>query len=325
QLSNVESTDEFNAPPGEASVPPGDGDDEFSSDEGSEAELEEDEAAVMSYNVNELLDKLDVMLDLVLSWIKQQFSDALSNESKQVEFHQLFLNCLEIFDSVLLPTFKSRYTQFVMFYMCSLDAYFCDLFLGGIVAKLGDPIPSRQVLLKEGESVVIRVAAASYLGSFVARANYLSSTVVRNVMGVLTQWVNTYLDWLEQPSDEQICYEKGGAGYTQQQQSRDSAAAVMNQHRHSVFYAVSQAIMYIFCFRWRELTASNDPAFESSEADRLDLYTTPSRSFGKHGSSDLDAYSLRVNGNSPDMCDIKWCPELSGIHRLIFSRLNPLK
>ncbi|KAJ1921363.1 DNA independent RNA polymerase I transcription factor [Mycoemilia scoparia] len=262
----------------------------------SEAELEDDGDTIeLSYNVTELIAKLDTMLDLLLSWLRTQFNEALQDQSKQPAFHQLFLNCIEIFDNVLLPTFKSRYTQFVVFYLCSLDTYFCDLFLGNAVAKLGDPIPQHQLLLKEGESVVIRVAAASYIGSFVARAKYVSSEVVRNVMGVLVQWVNTYLDWLEESSS-------------------DTSA---KKNMHDVFYSVSQAIMYIFCFRWRDLTLNG----ETENGPSMDIPIPQSPS--PKTKSSISLWSNKKS--SPDPRDLKWCPELSGIHRLIFSRLNPLK
>jgi RNA polymerase I-specific transcription initiation factor RRN3 len=60
---------------------------------------------------------------------------------------------------------------------------------------------------------------------------------------------------------------------------------------HSIFYAVSQAIFLIFCFRWRDLEE------EPEEGDEL-------------------------LGMSPGK---KWMPELEVVQRVVTSPLNPLK
>jgi RNA polymerase I-specific transcription initiation factor RRN3 len=70
-----------------------------------------------------------------------------------------------------------------------------------------------------------------------------------------------------------------------------SGAAMPSMAHHSIFYAVSQAIFLIFCFRWRDLEE------EPEEGDEL-------------------------LGMSPGK---KWMPELEVVQRVVTSPLNPLK
>jgi len=60
---------------------------------------------------------------------------------------------------------------------------------------------------------------------------------------------------------------------------------------HSIFYAVSQAVFLIFCFRWRDLEEEPD------DADEL-LGAGPGK---------------------------KWISELNVVQRVVTSPLNPLK
>ncbi|KAJ2796407.1 DNA independent RNA polymerase I transcription factor, partial [Coemansia guatemalensis] len=230
---------------------------------------------------------------------------------------RLFLLFLDLFDTVVLPTFKSRYTQFVLFYLCAKDTQYADVFLGTMVGKVGEPVRSTA---QDRVSRVLKVAAAAYLGSFVARAKFLDAPIVRSVVSVLVQWANTYLDWHEQQQHEAekalgrqqsllrkrtyaqtlgdavsgsrasatpspLLAQKQTLPQQQQQQTQ------MELERHGVFYAVTQAVLYMFCFRWRDMAeaAGGGPVVES-ELDNL-----------------------------------RWCRELDGLQRVVFSRLNPLR
>ena len=133
------------------------------------------------------------------------------------QFHAL----LAIFTRTILCTFKSRYTQFLLFWFASRDATFADIFLGELVAH---------ALLEPSASEVSRAAAASYIASFVSRAMFIGHDEARGAVRVLCRFLEHQVDVLE------------GAG------SDGSDAAPPG-----VFYAVAQAVFLIFCFRWREL------------------------------------------------------------------------
>ncbi len=122
-------------------------------------------------------------------------------------FHAL----LGFFDRTILLTFKSRYTQFLLFWYTSLDPDFSDIFQGMLIER---------ALLDPTTPSVTRAAAASYIGSFVSRARFVEREGTRRVVGVICDWLSAHVD------DDQDA---------------------------EVFYAISQSLFLIFCFRWRDL------------------------------------------------------------------------
>ncbi|KZP04571.1 RNA polymerase I-specific transcription initiation factor RRN3 [Athelia psychrophila] len=135
-----------------------------------------------------------------------------------------FYTLLSIFDRTIIRTFKSRYTQFLVFWYSSLDPEFSDLFQGLLVSK---------ALLEPDQPAVTRAAAASYIASFVSRAQFVDREGARRVTGVLCAFLRSHLD-----AFDAIVF---------------AGVALPNMAHHSVFYAVAQAVFLIFCFRWRDL------------------------------------------------------------------------
>ncbi|KAF8897780.1 RNA polymerase I-specific transcription initiation factor RRN3 [Infundibulicybe gibba] len=143
----------------------------------------------------------------------------------RLRFHAL----LSIFDRTILRTFKSRYTQFLIFWYTSLDPEFADIFQGMLV--------DRALFSREGEThnstpLVTRAAAASYIGSFVSRAVFVDREGARRVVGVLCEFLRAHLDGVEETI---------------------RAGGTLSGIQNGVFYAVTQAVFLIFCFRWRDL------------------------------------------------------------------------
>ncbi|PIA12485.1 hypothetical protein COEREDRAFT_52276, partial [Coemansia reversa NRRL 1564] len=218
-------------------------------------------------NAKKTVAKLDSLISTLLTWLERHAPTSPETDEQSEATSRLFLLFLDLFDAVVLPTFKSRYTQFVLFYLCAKDAQYADVFLGTMVGKVGEPVRS---VAQDRVSRVAKVAAAAYLGSFVARAKFLHASIVRNVVSVLVQWVNTYLDWHEQQQHE---------------------AEIAARSKQMLLGKLTQAILYMFCFRWRDMAeaAGGGPVVES-ELDNL-----------------------------------RWCRELDGLQRVVFSRLNPLR
>ncbi|KAG8219030.1 RNA polymerase I-specific transcription initiation factor RRN3 [Butyriboletus roseoflavus] len=182
-----------------------------------------------------------------------------SPESGRVMRTAQFHTLLAIFDRTIIRTFKSRYTQFLVFWYSSLDPEFSDLFQGLLVEKalLGQDVPT-----------VTRAAAASYIASFVSRAQFVDGESARTMIAVLCTFLQSHLDAFD--------------NIIQAGQEPPSIT------HHSVFYAVTQAVFLIFCFRWRDLE------------ERF---------------NELEAYQGRK----------KWMNELDVVQRVITSPLNPLK
>ncbi|KAJ2353374.1 DNA independent RNA polymerase I transcription factor, partial [Coemansia sp. RSA 2618] len=259
------------------------------SDSGSDSDSVASDLGKARYNAKKTVAKLDALMSTLLTWLERHCQpDPLTGEMAEPT-SRLFLSFLDLFGTVVLPTFKSRYTQFVLFYLCAQSTEYADVFLGTMVGNLGEPMRGSA---QDRMSSVAKVVAAAYLGSFVARARFLAPPIVRNVVGVLVQWANTYMDWHE----EQLV-QRDAMASRQKMWIRTYAQALggttqqAELERHVVFFAVTQAILYMFCFRWRDLAQSQDggPVIES------------------------------------ELGDLCWCAELEGLQRVVFSRLNPLQ
>ncbi|KNZ77234.1 RNA polymerase I-specific transcription initiation factor rrn3 [Termitomyces sp. J132] len=203
-----------------------------------QVELEELDEQEAGQEVVFELDPFDTVLDSILTLIFDHFHQQPAADSPErrrdilrTQFHTL----LAIFDRTILRTFKSRYTQFLLFWYTSLDPEFADIFQGMLVER---------ALLESSTDgfshistpIVTRAAAASYIGSFVSRATFVDREDTRRVVGVLCEFLKAHLDRVEEIMRE------GGTG-----------AEIGGMAQHTVFYAVAQTVFLIFCFRWRDL------------------------------------------------------------------------
>lgn len=143
----------------------------------------------------------------------------LEKSARRSQFHAL----LSVFDRAIIRTFKSRYTQFLIFWYSSLDPEFSDLFQGMLVEK---------ALLDENLPMVTRIAASSYISSFVSRATFVDRESTRNVVTVLCDFLTNRMDALDHT------LRVGGE---------------ITGTYSGMFYSACQAVFLIFCFRWRDL------------------------------------------------------------------------
>ncbi|BGO89017.1 hypothetical protein NBRC10512_008208 [Rhodotorula toruloides] len=153
----------------------------------------------------------------------------------------LFRTLLDIFDRTLLRTFKTRNVQFVLFYLCSLDSASTDHFIGVLLGR---------ALFDQDAPPVTRVAAAGYVASFIARAKYVDAAMTRKV-------VRHLCGYLEGQMED---YARTSALAT----SIAGAKAPGGGSELPVFYAVAQAVFYIFCFRWKDLLDEDDADDEAA-------------------------------------------------------------
>lgn len=203
----------------------------------------------------------------------------------------LFHTLLSIFARNILPTFRSRHVQFLLFWFNSLDPEFSDYFLGVLLEK---SLYSRRVELSDKEeSAVIRSAAAGYVASFVSRASYVDGPTTRVVLYNLCAFLDAHIDESSRSDTE-------------------AGSAAPGTSTHSVFYSVVQAAFYIFCFRWRDLKVSGD---EQDGAGDVDYQDADEIGGGMHDSvGSLGHFGAEA-----------WCEGLASLQRAVTSRLNPLK
>lgn len=193
---------------------------------------------------------------------------------------QHFQTLLSLFDRLILPTLHCRRAQFIVFWCCSLSPAYTDLFLGLIVSR---------ALFEQTPAAVSRIAAASYIASFVSRAKYIDDQQTRTVVGYLTAYVDGILT-----------------------EVRVDPQAVVSSNGLAVFYTVCQALMMIFCFRWKALR---------SETNRHSLPPTDlAPSFADDMEMDEDEGGEVEDGSD----EPEWIPDLKILQKAIHSQLNPL-
>ncbi|KAF8927092.1 hypothetical protein BGZ58_010640 [Dissophora ornata] len=253
------------------------------SDDGSASDSDSEAAEVAVLNIKEMTQKLDGILFLVFSYLRGYVDSCrhlpTSNGQPPAPIQELFLVLLSIFMKTILHTFKSRHTQFLLFYYISLSSQFSDYFLGAL----------GQQILDKSQPQVARVAAAAYMSSFVARAKYLDVRQVGMVVDML-----------------------GGFALETVEQVDTGSSVLPDAERYSVFYAAVQALLYIFCFRWKVLVIGGGTKGHSNKDD----FDSAGMIVGS-----MDGTSSNTESSSAR----QWHAGLASLQRVVTSRLNPLK
>lgn len=189
--------------------------------------------------------------------------DEAFEASKDALFHHL----LHLFSRSILPTFKCRHVQFLLFWYCSLEQDFSDFFLGFLIHKAiytgtTDTNQQQQQIdqsmyerdrstgSSKTEPMVLRQASASYVASFVSRARYISPSYTRTVVFNLCSYLEAHL---EAHSNAIAAINLVGLQGVADEKTRRLGSAQPGNEEHAIFYAVAQAVFYIFCFRWKDL------------------------------------------------------------------------
>ncbi|KAL8703456.1 MAG: hypothetical protein Q9201_003361 [Fulgogasparrea decipioides] len=232
-------------------------DDQDDSEEDSETDEDMDEGILRTKDITKAVDKMDCILDLLFTYYNQKASAPSANIQVNV-----FDVLLGQFQTIILPTHRSRHTQFLLFHFIQQSPAHIDIFVGMCA----------QTSFDKKRPAMVRQAAAAYLASFVARGAHVSPDIVREVW----DYISTELKRLHRET------EPGCRGPDLQ--------------RYSTYYSLVQALLYIFCFRWRDLESGSDDDFEDDELPSIYGEERQWRSGVKE--------SLQLN---------------------IFSKLNPLK
>ncbi|KAA1084229.1 hypothetical protein PGT21_021731 [Puccinia graminis f. sp. tritici] len=199
---------------------------------------------------------------------KEQISLAAVDPQHQDDREAMFNLLLSNFESSILRTRRTRHVQFIMFWYASLEPAFADSLLATLV--------ERGLYDTDDNSlpVATRVAAVSYIASLISRAKYIDKHVTRHVVSLLCARLELGL----------------------------AEAHQMNVNQHVVWYAIAQAIFYIFCFRWKDLLVEDDDDDEQDEANELNIRFSHPKKFND-----------------------RWLSGLKILERAIISPLNPLR
>jgi RNA polymerase I-specific transcription initiation factor RRN3 len=183
----------------------------------SEESLDADERHMKE--LKDSVTKLDNIMDLLFSHYDSVFA-----KGNLADIDETFENLLSQFANIILPTYRSRHTQFLLFHFSQTSPDLMERFAGCC----------SHLAFDSGRPHILRVAAAAYLASFIARGAHVSRPVVRDVFDLLCHHLESF----------RIVHEPGCKG--------------PDLRRYGTYYAVSQALLYAFCFRWRDLVVTPD-------------------------------------------------------------------
>jgi RNA polymerase I-specific transcription initiation factor RRN3 len=152
----------------------------------------------------------------------------------------IFQMLLPVFENAILTTHRSKFVQFIVFYICgktlSSQESSHELnreFAGRLIEAVLDP----------SLATVTRQSAACYLASFISRAMYTHSDTACEVVAALLRWAEAYLAVFQ---DEATTSGR-----------RDDRSLC---ELHALFYTVCQSAFYIMCFRGAETHCLYDEA-----------------------------------------------------------------
>ena len=169
-----------------------------------------------AFNQKEMAEKLDSMMCLAMDYLRQLY------QRSQNEAMGLFVTVLRLFERIVLPTHKSRYTQFVVFFLATLNAEFPDMFLGMLMQKA----------LDLNRHILERQTSVAYMASFVARFKSVDLSTLRSYFDLTLPWIHSYIANMGPQVD-----------------------SALDLEHHALFYSLCQSLLYVFCFRHRDLLA----------------------------------------------------------------------
>ncbi|KAJ5924389.1 hypothetical protein N7466_008576 [Penicillium verhagenii] len=218
---------------------------------------DDDEPDQRAKEIKGNIQKVDGMLDILFEFYSGPFTTGTATDKENT----LSL-LISHFRSIILPTYKSRHSQFLLFHFSQLSPELVELFATECIDIIGS----------KSQPGLMRQSAAAYLASYVARGAHISGDVVRDVFDLLL----THVDNL------QADYELACRG--------------PDLRRYAPYYSTAQAVFYIFCFRWRDLTTA---AIDGDTLEQID---------------ELEPSQIIFPPNIKEY-----------LHKSIYSRLNPLK
>ncbi len=209
-----------------------DDDDVSTTDESdSDAPVVDDPAIVQYRKVKEDVQQVDQIMDILF-----QHYTSLTTSTTLSTRHNAIERLIDQFHALILPTYRSRHPQFLLFHFAQSDPIIVDRFVTSCVS----------VLLEKHQPSVLRHFAAAYFSGFVGRGAHVAPSVVLDCLDLLCDQLTTL-----RKAYEATCLRGPDV------------------KRYGDFYAIFQAILYIFCFRWRDIaSASSD--LEDDEDDILD-------------------------------------------------------
>ena len=214
-------------------------DDASTTDESDMDEEEEiDDATARRRKLKEDIKQVDSIMDILF----QYYARLTATTTLQIRDNAIE-QIISQFHTQILPTYRARHPQFLVFHFAQADPIIVDRFVTSCVA----------VLIDKRQPTILRQSAAAYFSGFVGRGAHVSPQVVQDCLGLLSDHLNIL------------------------RKSYEPSCRGPDLKRYADFYAAFQAILYIFCFRWRDIAASSsdDESDYGVEEEEVETYHFP--------------------------------------------------
>lgn len=171
--------------------------------------------------LDEMADKMDEIMCMTLEHIRVR--------ADRGEIQQVYKAVERSFLTTILVTHKSKFTQFLLFFLCSLAPASCGVAFANLLCGIA---------ISPTRTMETRMSAAAYLASFLARSKFIPLSAIMDCLARLTSWCKEYAN-VEEERRKVRAIEGGSSS--------------QEMIRASAFYAVCQAILYVICYRLHEL------------------------------------------------------------------------
>ena len=151
-----------------------------------------------AHMINEMAGKLDVMMNSFFNYLKKymeqplsvvMINDEMTEELQQQQAQQqqlqllqqrqqLFELVLRVFEDTILNTYRSKYVQFLIFFICQYNSSFVELYVSRILGRMLHP----------QSPIITQRACAAYVASFLSRAKYVKPMAVVTSLHHMVTW-----------------------------------------------------------------------------------------------------------------------------------------
>ncbi|KAI9687135.1 MAG: hypothetical protein M1822_002546 [Bathelium mastoideum] len=281
-------------------------DEDEDDDDMSDISLTEDEERIK--NLRTSVSKIDAIMEILFTYYDSQIRFANDDDqSPTPEAEDTMEALLSLFASAILPKHRSRHTQFLVFHFAQRCPQFMDWFEGAAAHLTRD---------RTGTALA-RTNAADYLASFIARGKRIDASHITSVFDLLLTQCDELRD---------LHFRNAGPHV---------GAIRPDKTRYGLYYAYIQALLYIFCFRWRDLVTNADAllpplAGEDDNIDSTSNDTNANPNANPNGNTNNGASSEHRPDLSeilePHADDLRWArrsqPRMA---EHVYGPLNPLK
>jgi RNA polymerase I-specific transcription initiation factor RRN3 len=234
--------------------------------------------------VDETADKLDSMMEMTMEYLERRVVSG--------QLPATWDTTLGAFERTILHTHRSKFVQFLVFYLARYaPEQCCGSLVGLLLARITDRL----------QPPITRSAAAAYAGSFLARAGFIPEPLVVEALQRLADWCVRYT----REEDR-----RGGLPPIPSAVALTSLAAVDARDRHAAFFAACQALLYALCYHMEPLlkqrarSAGTQSYLQALNNSKNNNNTSNGGGGGANGggnsSSSNGNHTSNANGNAPE-------------------------